>query len=87
MLYSYPLTDRFFIRKPDAVTNDDSEIDLDEELCHAAVLFVAAKFVKNGPEMNKKALIRADAKEILNNYMWSFYYYIESKGICDDFSR
>ena len=87
MLYPFPLTDKFFIRKPVLVVDDSSEIDLDEVLCHAAVLFVATRFVRDEQMVNKKAELRSAAKKILQNYMWNFYYYIQSKGICDDLSR
>lgn len=87
MLYSFPNTDKFFIRKPTAPTDDSSEIDLDDELCYAAVYFVSERFVKDAAELNKKEKMKKKADEVLQNYLWRFAEYLESKGICDDLSR
>ena len=88
MLYSFPNTDEFFIRVPQSPDDDDSVIDLDDELCYAAVYFVAEKFVKDAAELNKKATMQAKADKVLQNYLWRFAEYLESKGICNvDLSR
>lgn len=87
MLYSFPKSDKFYIRKPVQVVDDNSQIDLDEELCVAAVYFMAEKFIKDAPELNKKAEMRQKGFSVLSDYMWAFADYLESKGICDDLSR
>lgn len=87
MLYPFPRTDNFFIRRPMMPTDDDSEIDLDDSLCYAAVYFFASKFVKDAPELNKKATKVDAGNKALQNYLWGFAEYLESKGICDDLSR
>ena len=87
MLYSFPRTDNFFIRRPTMPEDDNDEIDLDDSLCYAAVYFFAEKFVKDAAELNKKARIIDKANKALQNYLWGFSEYLESKGICDDLSR
>lgn len=87
MLFSFPKTKNFFIRKPFAPVDDESEIDLDNELCHTAVFYVSELFLKDSLELNKKAKIRKRGDESLQNYLWNFQSYIENMGICDDLSR
>lgn len=77
-LFPVPIDDEYFIRKPKLAVNEDDVIDLDEELCLAAVYLVAAKYVRNSAELNNKKLKEDAAKKIISSYIWRSYEYLES---------
>ena len=63
MLFSFPKTKNFFIRKPFAPADDESEIDLDNELCHTAVFYVSELFLKDSLERFNTTLVSVRAVE------------------------
>jgi len=82
-IFGVPLNDSYFVRYPVVPLSDDDEIDLDDDLCVAAVYLVATKFVRNTIELNKKAQLEARAKPIIAAHLWRSYRYLNRDDECD----